>query len=145
MTRDSTGVIIIWENKILLFHRDNISTIPNPDCWTLTGGHIETGETPLQGIKRELQEEVSHAPKDLSFFVKITGKENNNYIYCAFVNNDEAKLFKHGVGEGQEVGFFTIDEALKLKLTQILEHYLTKFRYEIEESMKNKILPKVTI
>ena len=30
----------------------------DPDCWGLSGGHLEPGETPLEGALRELEEET---------------------------------------------------------------------------------------
>ncbi|MBI1863870.1 NUDIX domain-containing protein [Candidatus Woesebacteria bacterium] len=138
-----SSTLIIWGEKILLFHRDDTPLIPNPDCWSLPGGGIEKDETPLQAVKRELMEEVSYCPKNIKFLIEIKNKaHNSSYVYLSFVEDGEAKFFKHGPGEGQEIGFFSMDETLKLKLTPILRRYLIKFKKEIEEMMRNKITPK---
>ena len=53
-----SAVLIMSPDRILLFHRDNISTISSPDCWQLVGGGIEKGETPKEGLIKEVKEEV---------------------------------------------------------------------------------------
>lgn len=65
------------------------------------------------------------------------------HLYITFVSDDEEKQFKHGEGEGQEIGFFTIDEALKLKLPPALRNRFIESRSELEEAMKNKAIPKL--
>lgn len=142
---DFAGALIIWKNKILLFHRDNIPTIPSPDCWGLPGGGIENGETPLEGAKRELMEEVSHVPEKLEFLSKIPRDNHYSFVYYSFVSDQESLLFKHGVGEGQEIKFFTIEEAFKIKLTPFMKDTLHKYRKEIEEAMKTKTVPKIIL
>lgn len=143
-SQNSSFALIFWENKVLLFHRDNIPTIPHPDCWHLTGGGIEKGETPLQAVKRELQEEVSYIPKILKYVLKFKRTNGTSFLYVSFVDDVAAKKFKLGPGEGQEIKFFTIEEALNLKLTPILETYLIKFRKEIKEAMETKNISKIT-
>src|SRR3990167_615084 len=136
----SASALIIWNNKILLFHRDDIPTIPYPNYWSLPGGIVEKGETRLQGIKRELQEEVSHVPKSLHFLTKISVKDENEkaFLYYSFVDSKEAKLFKHGPGEGQGIAFFTLKDTLNLKLHPVLKKYFLKFEKELLQGMKAK-------
>ncbi|MEK7504414.1 MAG: NUDIX domain-containing protein [Patescibacteria group bacterium] len=120
----NASALIIHKDKILLFHRENISTIPCPDMWHLPGGGIEPGETPEQAVRRELSEEVTFVPKKLQLIYNI---ENKSFIFLSFVNDTEAKLFKLGPDEGQEIRFFTIDDALKLPLTPNMRLYLNEY------------------
>ena len=46
----------------LLQLRDDIDSIIYPGHWGLFGGHLDPGETPVQALMRELQEEISWAP-----------------------------------------------------------------------------------
>lgn len=142
---DSCSALIDWNDKILLFHRDNKSSIPQPDCWQLPGGKIEKGEDPSQTIIRELLEEVSYSPKDLKFFKKIQREDHVNYLYVSFVSDKEAKLFRLGEGEGQEIGFFNLNEASKLKLTLILQKYVFLYKKQINKALKTKSLPQIDL
>jgi len=139
---NASFAIICWGDKILLFHRDNIPTIPHPDHWQLPGGGIEKGESPLEALKRELMEEVSLVPRDINFLGKLKTKNGLAHLYLSFVSDGEAKQFKHGKGEGQEIGFFTTSEALKLKLPPALKKRFIESRKEIENAMRDKTLPK---
>ncbi len=53
------AIIHTEDGRYLLQHRDAISTIFYPDHWGCFGGAIESGESPLDALSRELQEEIA--------------------------------------------------------------------------------------
>lgn len=55
------AMAVLYQNeKLLMQLRDDIPGILYPGCWGLFGGHLEPGETPEVGVKREVQEEISY-------------------------------------------------------------------------------------
>ncbi|MCC5889917.1 MAG: (deoxy)nucleoside triphosphate pyrophosphohydrolase [Alkalibacterium sp.] len=50
------GAIIIEDGKILCAQRGNEKALPN--LWEFPGGKIETGETAIEALERELKEEL---------------------------------------------------------------------------------------
>ena len=121
----TADAIVLWRDKVLLFHRDNIPRIALPDCWQPPGGHLEPGEDAVVAIGRELKEEVSYVPENLhcvgSFVLPgaEAGKDSwvKVFLFVARVSDEEAARFKHGKGEGQGIGFFGLSEFPGLKLT----------------------------
>jgi len=133
--------IIIWKDKILLHHRDDKSTIPNPDTWTPPGGGIEENETPSEAIVRELYEEASFSPRNLKYLgFRLTEVGTKTHFFFSFVEDDEAKLFKKGI-EGQGVGFFNFQDIMKLKRPKILGRFLRKYKKVFEDSIRTRNLP----
>lgn len=141
--RKTATAIIINDNKILLFRRDNIPTIAEPDRWQLPGGHLEDGETPVEALRRELVEEVSYSPKNIQFIGSLKNKVREVNVFWSYVDSKEAKKFKLGKTEGQAIKFMSIEEALNKNLTTNVKFYLTCYKKIISEHMENKTVPKI--
>lgn len=59
--RIHVAVAILYQDKKFLMQlRDDIPGIFYPGCWGLFGGHLEPGETPETGLKREVEEEINY-------------------------------------------------------------------------------------
>ncbi|NDE82011.1 MAG: NUDIX domain-containing protein [Chlamydiia bacterium] len=54
-------VFMECEKKLLLLQRSSHKEI-SPDTWGVPGGKLEKKETPLQGLSREIQEELQLCP-----------------------------------------------------------------------------------
>ena len=139
--KDASFAIIVHDKKVLLFLRDNSPGIPDPNCWSLPGGGLEDKETPLEGLTRELFEEVSYSPKTiipLGIYKKQNGQKG--YLYVSFVKDTEAVKFKHGGNEGVAIKFFAFDELKDLPLTRRLKDY-AKFEV-LRDVLEKKRVPK---
>ena len=60
--------ILYRDNKFLMQLRDDIEGILYPGKWGFFGGHLELGETPELGLKRELLEEINYVVEQPKLF-----------------------------------------------------------------------------
>ncbi len=117
---------IILENEkgeFLFALRDNKPDIPFPNHWDLIGGHVEEGETPEEGLVREIKEELDIELEEFSFFRKYEvfkgdAYDNIKYIYTAKINIpiEEITLL-----EGQRAQYFKRDELPDIKFANIIK------------------------
>ena len=119
------GVIIENdEGKVLFFLRDNKSTIPFPNQWSIPGGHVEQNESPMCTVKRELKEEMELEIGEISFFGTIKFDNREIYIFHKRLNVDIEKTPLH---EGQCIAFFDEDEIKKMDLAYNQNGILSNF------------------
>ena len=111
------AVIILYNNKkeILLQHRDkNAPRLPN--YWALFGGGIDKGESIEEAIHRETLEELNYQLKNPELIMeeKFIGQQNHGIKYVFKEKYNSKK--KLTLLEGQGMAWYTIDQALKLKI-----------------------------
>ncbi|RBO85240.1 NUDIX hydrolase [Nocardia puris] len=59
MKSEGTQIILLNDRReVLMYLRDDKTEIAYPNQWSLLGGMIEAGETPLETIVREIDEEI---------------------------------------------------------------------------------------
>ena len=51
------GALLVRDGRVLLAHRSTAKQW-YPNVWDLVGGHVEAGETPVDALRREVQEEL---------------------------------------------------------------------------------------
>lgn len=109
-------VILTHDNKILLQQRgEDWSAYPGYLCEF--GGHIETGEAPLDTLCRELKEELGAAVRssDVVSFGALTEQSSNfsELIYMYFWHDKDNTIT--GCYEGEPRYFDRLEEALQHK------------------------------
>ena len=74
------GLIFGGDGRVLLCHRCDY------DLWNLPGGGLEAGESPWDGVKREVKEETG-LDVDVSRLAGVYSKPDKNEIVFSFVCN----------------------------------------------------------
>lgn len=110
------AIITNKKNQILLLQRSGKTTASGK--WALTGGALEEGETPIDGIKREIEEETKLTVSDIaSFQIKTTPSKDSETIliicYTCKADTEEVTLN----WEHDNFKWVTKAEALELDLT----------------------------
>lgn len=131
-----SAAFITYQGKILLLRRDDIPTIADPDCWGLIGGHAEDDETPEETLKREVFEEVGVKIENLQFLWDYVDHYGEHcYLYHVELTEDQLKEIKLG-DEGQDLRFFSKDEAKNLKLSSGLVRFIKNKPDKAEETAR---------
>jgi 8-oxo-dGTP pyrophosphatase MutT (NUDIX family) len=101
---ESVGILIIAKdtNNFLLLHRAS-----KPIVWsTLTGKMDVKGETPIETIRREIEEEINVSPNFIKNISKIgvTVDKKIFHIFVGFVDNEFKPKLK--LDENDDFGWF---------------------------------------
>lgn len=80
------GCLLYDVNKDMVVLQQRSSTSSYPLTWGLWGGKIETNETPVEALRRELSEEIGFVPnmemvKPIDVFVS----EDGNFVYYSYL------------------------------------------------------------
>ena len=67
--------------QLLMQLRDPIEGIAYPGHWGLFGGHLEAGESPEEGLRRELQEEIGYDAPNVTYFGNYGNEEVIRHIF----------------------------------------------------------------
>ncbi len=115
------GIWIMNMEGKLLFQKRSFNKKGNPGKWTRTGGHVATKETPLEGIQREVQEEIGVTiPQDNIELINIEkmspDEHNRHFTYNYFVYVDyKIKDYKIQKEEVSDLKYMTIEEIEQIK------------------------------
>ncbi len=99
--------ILYRHGKFLLQLRDDIPSIVHPGSWALFGGHLELGETPEQGLRRELLEEIGYVPPVVTLFGKYPIPGVIRYVYWGKLTVDVNAL---RLNEGWDMALVSTDD-----------------------------------
>jgi 8-oxo-dGTP diphosphatase len=107
-------------DTILLLHRQDHK--PQGNTWNIPGGKIDKGETPLEAIIREVQEEsgIMLKPSEVqplnSYYIRYSDCDYLYHTFKAKVDNKAEVLIQPK--EAKAFKWVTVKEALKLNLIE---------------------------
>ena len=108
-SRAAVAIALLYQNsKFLMQLREEIPEIAYPGCWAFFGGHLEPGESPEEGMRRELIEEIGYAPPDLlPFEIHVQDPRFIRHVFHAPLTVELKTL---ELNEGCDLGLATMEE-----------------------------------
>ena len=149
--REAVAWIFNEENQLLLQKRA-ANKKNNPNKWGLTGGHVDAGESPLEGLLREVEEEIGLQcdKKEVEligvyrFCEKRSNGEINNVIQYTYWIRTKKKIEEY-ILQGEEVaqvGYASLQEVERV-LKQQDENYTFTNRKEQVQTIVAWIKQKI--
>lgn len=108
-------ILVDKRGRVLLQLRDQKPEL-FPGCWTLPGGMVEPGETPLEAIIREMIEEIGFAPPMVLWKHYQAPRADFTVEQYLFVGVLPVSLRAITLSEGDAVAMFGRDAVEKLKM-----------------------------
>lgn len=126
------GVIMVNPSgQVLLQQRDEKPGLAFAGCWTLFGGQVEPGETPDEGIARELMEELEIEIPLTHWRVYDEPWKDvivEQHVYYGPINRAVETMV---LNEGQAMGYFTPAQVRSLPVAfffhRVLEEFFAEF------------------
>ena len=114
------SVWIMNDKGEILLQQRSFNKTKNPGKWSRTGGHVDSGETPIDAVKRETYEEIGLLIDTDNLANMEVYKSDNDienyftygYIYYTDKKENEFILQKEEVNK---VKYFTIEELIQLR------------------------------
>lgn len=125
---------IMNEKGEILLQQRSYNKKKNPGCFSKTGGHVSSGETPYEAIKREVLEEIGLQISDDKIIEIDIFKSNNNehyfsYGYIVFTNLKENEFILQKE-EVESVKYFTIEQLEEYKRLNDVNFTFNKWNTE---------------
>jgi len=115
MSINNSAAILLFDYKkrILMQHRTE-DALHAPGYWSFFGGAIEKGENPDVAVRRECLEELDYSLENPKLILVNKFNGETRFIFAEKYN----KFKSLELLEGQAMEWFSIDDALKLKIIE---------------------------
>lgn len=135
MPKTTVGALIYRKQQgkcQLLLTKRNIK--PFRDYWCIPGGHIEKFENTIDAVIREVKEETNmdFKPKFLCYIDEIFRIQNIHNVAIMFYGK-ATNTPKADPGEVSDIRWFSIDDALRIKLAfkhnEVIKYFSREKKY----------------
>ena len=105
----SSAMLVNAGGDILVNLRDDDPRIIFPNQWSLIGGHVEAGESPEEGLVREVREEIGYRLTEYHALATFFDGEDVRHLYLSPIDVPLEDLV---LGEGQAIRYIDPRRAL---------------------------------
>lgn len=141
------AIAIFFDENLNILVQDRTSRSKSGEKYGFWGGGIEEGETPEQGLRRELKEELAYEPEildywgDYSFKINLIGSKHHGTTIEAdlFLSPITERLLQTDVLEGDGKVLMPIDRAIENRDLEF-GPVTTDFLIEVKKDLIKKYL-----
>ena len=126
--RSYVGALLVDTNgKLIAQQRDDKPEITNPGMVSLFGGTSHEGESPIETLRRELQEELELEVSSNNLLLQTVKHENGTNVACSIyiITGVDAEKLKLHEGAGFAVG--TPEDLLSRPVTAVTQQAIEAF------------------
>ena len=128
------GVWIMNKKGELLFQKRSMEKKVNPGKWSRTGGHVDSGETPLEAIQRETYEEIGvKIPTDKFKLLSIRKEEVYLTNYKVIKETNKYSMLDIEIKTGRK-------NQIRVHLNDIGHSILGDKKYGNKKSFTNRLM-----
>lgn len=130
---ETSHAILTMEEKYVLQLRDDRPDVAAAGQWSLFGGGLNEGETPLEAMRRELKEELSIEPLSLDLLWKMDYEYEfvHGMVRTWFFHSDIESVWQgHKLREGQAVDLFSFDRLSAIDIPDVIRQAIKRYHLE---------------
>ena len=120
--------IILKGDKVLIAKR--LANKHQGDLWEFPGGKVETNESPLQALKRELKEEVNLDIKQADLYQDIQFNYPDKNVHLFFFMITDFSGDENGL-EGQEICWVALDDLKQYEFPEANKKIVTSLSNQV--------------
>jgi len=137
---------VIWvmsnDGEVLMQKRASEKKL-KPNKWSITGGHVKSGESPDVAAKRELFEEIGiKGDLEFLFVARVSEYQNNKFKYMYFLKSDtELEDYKIQYEELSELKYISLEELERIVKDEDEDYTFSKRDYmpKIIQELKKRV------
>ena len=136
----SAHALLFLDGCYILQLRDDKPNIAAPGQWSLFGGLIQNGETPLQAVAREILEELSIQPPQYDFLwhIDYIAEYEKEMIRSWFFEADVSMIWSsHILREGKATGVFDHKETMNLAMPWVMRETIDRYEKRIHPAKES--------
>jgi 8-oxo-dGTP diphosphatase len=122
--RSAMLLVVTDDGRLLLHLREDRPGVVHPGCWAGFGGGLESGETPLEAVKREMREETGVEVDDPIYLVDVVDHEGNGRLVSLFYVVGGIEQGDIVLTEGDGIGVHAIEDLAELRMTPFVSRVI---------------------
>lgn len=125
--RGAVAIITNRRGDVLMHLRDDLPAIAWPAHWSLLGGGTDAGETQVEAIVRELDEEAGLTVDDLTKLFEVRDEDGSGQLITFFAANWDGDEKSLPLAEGVKLQFSAPEHLPALKIPPFIRDGITRY------------------